>query len=220
MKVLVKFPTRGRPMKFLSVLKDYISKATTNPLFLISYDTDDKTMTEAVLKEVQGYGNVMLVGDESGNKIHACNRDIEHVPPEYEWDILILASDDMIPQIQGYDDVIIKCMQTDYPDTDGVLFFKDGYTDLNTMCILGRKYYQRFGYIYHPDYISLWCDNEFTKVADMLGRQTRYSDVLFKHEHPVNNTQVSRDAQYDINEKYFEVDKETYLRRFAINFGL
>ena len=59
-----------------------------------------------------------------------------------------------------------------FPDTDGVLWFFDGWRkDLNTLCIIGRKYYERFGYIYHPDYKSFWCDAEFTEVANKLKKQ-------------------------------------------------
>ena len=74
-------------------------------------------------------------------------------------------------------------------DLDHVLFYNDGYcgSKLNTMCILGRKYYERFHYIYHPAYKSLWCDNEFMEVADMLGKQTYYNTCLFRHDHFANN---------------------------------
>ena len=60
-----------------------------------------------------------------------------------------------------------------YPNTDGVLWFNDGNQGnrLNTLCILGKKYYERFNYIYHPDYTSLWADNEFMDVANLLNKQ-------------------------------------------------
>jgi hypothetical protein len=77
-------------------------------------------------------------------------------------------------------------MTEHYPDTDGVLWFNDGYQGnrLNTLCILGKKYYDRFNYIYHPDYISVWCDNEFMDVANLLGKQIYFDDIIIRHEHP------------------------------------
>ena len=67
----------------------------------------------------------------------------------------------MIPEIKGFDSIIRNEMQKLFPDTDGILWFFDGWRkDLNTLCILGRKYYDRFGYIYHPDYNSFWSDAE------------------------------------------------------------
>ena len=93
---------------------------------------------------------------------HAINADI----PTTAWDILVLISDDMIPEIKSFDQIIRSKMKEHYPDTDGVLWFFDGWReDLNTLCILGRKYYDRFGYIYHPSYESFWSDAEFTEVG-------------------------------------------------------
>jgi hypothetical protein len=63
--------------------------------------------------------------------------------------------------------------------------------DFNTLCILGKKYYDRFGYIYHPSYKSFWCDNEFTDVANELGKQTFIDKVIIRHVHP---DWIQRDA--------------------------
>ena len=122
-----------------------------------------------LLDELSNMKNVTVVFGDSKTKIEACNADIKDV----DFDIVLLASDDMVPQVRGYDTIIKEAMEDYFPNTDGVLWFNDGYQSraMNTLCILGKKYYDRFGYIYHPDYISLWCDNEFTVVANMLGRQ-------------------------------------------------
>ena len=58
-----------------------------------------------------------------------------------EWDICVVASDDMIPQVRGWDEELIEKMPK---DLDHVLFYNDGYCGrkLNTMCIFGRKYYE------------------------------------------------------------------------------
>jgi hypothetical protein len=46
MKILIKFPTRGRPDKFFAVLERYIAMAddVSKIAFLISADEDDSTM--------------------------------------------------------------------------------------------------------------------------------------------------------------------------------
>jgi len=97
-----------------------------------------------------------------------------------------LASDDMIPQIRGFDKVINTLMNANYPDTDGILFFNDGFKgqELNTLCILGKKYYERFNYIYYPEYKSVWSDNEFMLVGNLLRKQKYFPMVIIKHEHP------------------------------------
>ena len=60
------------------------------------------------------------------------------------------------------DDIIRFHMINNFPNYDGVLFFNDGYSSckLNTLVICGCKYYDKFNYIYYPEYRSFFCDNE------------------------------------------------------------
>jgi hypothetical protein len=185
-KLLVKFPTRGRPDKFFTVLDRYYYGAKRKELtsFLITCDHDDISMNnEAVRQRLQqNYKGMTVVFGHSKSKIEAVNADMTHAP---EYDIILLASDDMVPEEKGYDEIIRQKMTELYPDTDGVLWFFDGYRrDFNTLCILGKKYYERFGYIYHPSYKSFWCDNEFTDVANQLGKQTFIDKTIIRHVHP------------------------------------
>jgi hypothetical protein len=172
MKLLIKFPTRNRPTKFLTVLNQYIQKLDDKETkIIISCDNDDESMKTDIVRDVLSqYKNVEIKFDDNKSKIEAINSGLNDV----DFDILLLASDDMVPLVNGYDTIIKEKMTTHYPDTDGVLWFNDGHQEnkLNTLCILGKKYYDRFGYIYHPDYFSVWCDNEFMDVANILKKQT------------------------------------------------
>ncbi len=217
MKILVKFPTRSRPQQFLKVLNLLHEKATDKDItYLVSWDKDDPTMNGSVIAQAVDITDIISVPGTSHSKIHACNRDMDKV---INWDIVVLISDDMIPQIEGWDEAIRQAMTKYHPDTDGCLWFNDGYQDrICTLCIIGRKYYDRFGYIYHPDYHSLFCDNEFTEVARGLDKLTYFTTVLFSHEHFANNPRVKRDALYDRNEALFNIDKQTYERRKAEGF--
>lgn len=223
MKILVKYPTRERPTQFLKVLAKTIQlQSTKDVTYLVSYDEDDYTFNDELIALIKKrFHQVVLVGGRSSGKIHACNRDV--VSYNGEWDIVLLLSDDMIPQKKGWDAQLIKEMEEHYPDTDGVLWHNDGYVGkrLNTMCILGRKYFERFGYIYHPAYVSLWCDNEFMDVANKLGKQTYFEEVLFKHDHPMNmGSMETYDPLYRKNDKHFHKDKMTYELRKRQNFAL
>ena len=149
MELVIKFPTRGRPEKFLNVLKKYYNFLDDkNTTFIVSCDSDDESMQQDYVKEVLGkYKNVHVYYGNSKTKIEAVNADMENVG---DFDILLLASDDMIPMVKGFDTIIKNKMKEFYPDTDGVLWFNDGFQgkNLNTLCILGKKYYDRFNYIY------------------------------------------------------------------------
>lgn len=219
MKLLVKLPTRSRPHQFLNVLNLLNQKAKDSDInYLISIDTDDSTMTQEVLDQALNVNNVIIKKGTSQSKIHACNRDMEI---NTGWDIVALISDDMIPQMDGWDAIIRQKMIDSYPDTDGCLWFNDGYQDrICTLNIMGKKYYDRFGYLYHPDYHSLFCDNEYTEVARGLGRMDYFEDCLFMHSHFANDPTVKRDKLYDRNEALFNIDKQTFERRKAQGFPI
>jgi hypothetical protein len=173
-KILVKFPTRNRPVRFFETLDLYISKANNinNIIFLITCDNDDLTMNisnvHERLKQYQEKYNLKVYFENNTSKIEAINACMNKVT---DWDILLLASDDMIPVVQGYDNIIRQDMETYYSNLDGILWYGDGHQDkINTLCILGKTYYNRFSYIYHPSYKSLFCDNEYTEVALSLNK--------------------------------------------------
>jgi hypothetical protein len=108
-----------------------------------------------------------------------------------------------------------------YSDTDGILFFNDGFqgNKLNTLCILGKKYYERFNYIYHPDYKSCWSDNEFMVVGNILKQQSYIDQVIIRHEHPDwgygNPDHVHRNNVSD-----WKHDYDVYNKRLINNFYL
>jgi len=183
-----------------------------NIKIVVSLDKDDIESIMQKHRILAIHPNIQVFVGTPNGKIHAINRDI---PDPTTFDIILLISDDMIPMVKGYDDIIVNKMATLYPDTDGVLFFNDGYAGprLNTLVICGSAYYQRFGYIYYPEYKSLWCDNEFMNVANKLGKQTYIHDVIIKHEHPGWNKQVVMDNLYRINESFNTIDKQLYLSR-------
>lgn len=218
MKLLIKFPTRGRPEKAVETLKKYIDLTDdlNNTKIIVSIDNDDKTLSEDMFNI---HPCVQTISGPSLGKIGAINRD---VPDPSTFDILLLASDDMIPTVKGYDAIIRTKMVEHFPDTDGVLWFNDGYAGfrLNTLVICGSKYYSRFGYIYCPEYKSLFCDNEFMDVANRLGRQIYFNEIIIKHEHPANNSLIKSDQLYDINEKYWDIDKKTYEDRKFKDYDL
>jgi hypothetical protein len=222
MKLLIKFPTRGRRDKFFSTLDQYHEYCLDidNTVFLISIDSDDTEMNvEDVINRIKAYKNTKVVIGNSLSKVDAVNRDLDGFKDV--WDILLLASDDMIPQVNGYDKTIKDNMLFNYPDTDGVLWFNDGFQGnrLNTLCILGKKYYERFNYIYHPDYKSCWCDNEFMVVGNLLKKQSYIDQVIIKHEHP-DWGYGKNDFVHQKNVSDFNYDLNVYNTRKNINFGL
>jgi hypothetical protein len=170
---------------------------------------------EELLRVMKPCAYKQIFYSENKSKIQACNADMDRIT--YPWDIVILVSDDMIPRVKGYDDVIRNYMMSKFPDTDGILWFNDGYQEdrLNTLCVFGRKMYESFGYIYHPSYKSLFCDTELTDLCKTtLKNKTLYVPYcIIRHEHPGTGYAQNMDELYASNQRYWNDDMYTYISR-------
>jgi len=156
-------------------------------LFLVSLDSDDPQLGGYV----EDIGTRSRIG-ASESKIHAVNRDINEF--DEPWDILVVASDDMWPVAKGWDTTIRNDMAKHFPDLDGMLWYPDGFQKrITTMPIMGRRYYNRFGFVYHPSYRSFWCDNEQTAVAQAHGKIVYIDQQLFEHRHTRNHGTANQD---------------------------
>lgn len=156
---------------------------------------------------------------DNHSKIEACNANMNEI--EYPWDIVVLVSDDMIPQVKGYDDVIRNYMLANFPSTDGILWVNDGYQaqNLNTLCIFGRRMYESFGYIYHPSYKSLFCDTELTDLCKttLKSKCVYVPYCLIRHEHPGTGYQVM-DGLYAHNQTFWVPDMHNYIARKVYDY--
>ena len=170
-----------------------------------------------VIDRLKTYDNLEVEYGNSKTKIEAINAGVS----QRDFQIVLLASDDMVPMVSGYDLIIINSMYKCFPDFDGIVWFNDGVQQnrLNTLCILGKKYYDRFGYIYNPEYKSLWCDVEFTQVGNLLGKQMYYNQVIIQHNHHSVTDEVF-DETYAKNEIYENEDRLIFLRRQNNKFNL
>jgi len=218
MKILFKYTTRSRRSNFLRGYDSILNKIANREDYhiLISVDKDDQSMFPLPVLD----GNHTFVVGNSKNKIDAINRDLNDF--DYDWDILINMSDDMIFSKKGFDDIIRAEF---YKDFNQYLHFNDGNQKSNvcTMHIVGREYYNRFNYIYHPDYISLWSDVENDIVAKQLGCYKYMGDdiKLFKHLHPAWGLAPQDALSIKTEDRALWVaDEITFNNRKKINFGL
>lgn len=230
MRLVVKFPTRGRPDKFASVLDRYINfvSGQHEVHFVVSFDHDDASMNNesmwSLFSRLNSYtkGRIHAICGKSTGKISAINADLDRVVA-LQPDVILLASDDMIPVQGGYDHIICSDMAKHFPDTDGTLHYNDGFSGkdrLITLSILGRKYFNRFGYLYYPGYKSVFCDNEFTDVARLLGRVVYIDNVIIQHQWV--GAVSPNDPLHQRNEsvEMYTHDRAVYEQRKAENFGL
>jgi hypothetical protein len=228
MNILVQFPTYARPEKFMRVLNKYVETVSPHHtvFFNINCDTADLTMTnpyiyqriKVILSKMLNVDGCINYDDDT-DKISAINDHID----ERDFDIVVCASDDMVPKAWGWDNEIAIAMNQHFPDLDGCVHFNDGNTDgqLITFSILGKRLYERFGYIYHPDYKSLYCDDEFTQEVRRMGKEKYIDKVIISHEHwSIEGSENTGDVDLAVQKTlhYSGRDKQVFDRRKDLGF--
>jgi hypothetical protein len=223
-KLVVKFPTRNRPEKFKTVFSRYLTflGGRHDVRFVVSMDVDDPSMNNPQMEEWFSTrarnADIKWCYGHSKTKIQACNADMD----AEDGDVLLLASDDMVPVQMGYDDFIFSAFEHSFPDYDGAIKFWDGLRPkedpLMTLTVMGFPLYRKFGYIYHPEYKSLYSDNEQTVVCHQLGKLRRCDICIIQHQW----TPEPFDALHARNEnkEMYDVDGEVYARRKERNFDM
>ena len=220
MRLLFKYTTRSRRSNFLRGIDSIINNLADKENYHIytTFDVDDDKMRP--LPEIKG--NHTYIAGTSKSKVDAINRDMNFINSQYDWDVLVNMSDDVVFTEKGFDNIIRnQFISYDYDgegeistrNLDQVIHFPDGNrSDLLTVSIIGREYYNRDNYIYNPEYKSLYCDNEAMEVAKIRGCYKYVDRVIFNHLHPAYSKGVF-DAQYQHTESFGAQDFETYLRR-------
>ena len=224
-KLLIKFPTRNRPDKFKKVLEKTINFLSGNHQvrFVITMDEDDDTMNnkkmKSYLKRIRKNGtDIVYYYGNSTTKVEVCNANLEGE----EADIIILLSDDMIPCLEGFDELIVEGMRERFPNNDGAIKFHDGLRHQNdllmTLPVIGWKLYEAMGYLYHPSYTSIFCDNEMTHVCMMLNKLAVSPVCIFRHEwtsQPFDELHARNE-----NAEMYRIDGAIFEGRKANNFDV
>lgn len=225
-RFLWKYPTRSRPDLFQKRLINWLEMLDVQDRehhrWVITIDESDETMNNTEMMDwiqqtfkqfrpdenmgVLDYSIYILT---NSGKISACNAGVNEELQVFDADFISLVSDDMVLTEAGLGlgPKIKAEILHNYPDGDAALHINDGLQGMKlcTFSCMGRKFYDRFGYLYHPDYVSTHCDDEFTQLAWGLRRMIWVPEVWVKHDwvghsrpdemHQKNHALMSRDAQ-------------------------
>lgn len=176
---------------------------------IVSIDNDDPY--KQVYRELYKDTAHVLIERDNDSAVGAVNKAAEIAG----GDIFIVVSDDFdCPRNWG--STILKVTRG---RKDFVLKVHDGVqTWIATLPIMDRDYYNRFGYIYHPNYQHLFCDTELTHVADCLSRLFFHNEILFRHNHHTITKEVD-DVTRKAEATYHQ-GKATYVKRVKDRFGI
>lgn len=206
MKVSLLHPSRSRPEQSWQAVNDWVNRAGCDIEVIVSLDTDDPRLRE--YENIYG-DKFKVIVNKNRSAVDAMNQAAQHCT----GDLIVAGSDDFAcprnwalildKHCKNWKDFVLKV-------NDGVQQY------IVTLPIMDRTYYNRFGYVYHPDYLHMFCDTEITHVADLLRRLRFRNDILFRHNHKKNGD----DALYRRNDATWNDGKRTYLEHLKNKFNL
>ena len=210
-------PSRQRPEMALQTKKNWMQNAIhkSSIEYILSIDNNDPTL----------YDYNWMFSHEYDTKIKYNNNwsameAINVVAPQSIGNLIVVVSDDF-DCFEGWDEYLLSHLQG---DSDYIVKTSDGYMNsdwLITLPIMDRAYYNRFGYVYHPEYKHMWSDTEMTTVGHMLGKivDLQNSNAVFKHRHYTIN-EMQKDAVNEKNDATWNQGKSLFLERFDKDFDL
>lgn len=208
-------PSRSRPQKSFDTISKWIKNAGDDDFeIIIALDSDDPLsgQYQQIYYAQKLSHPFTLMVNENKNAIEAINRAARIA----QGRIFIVVSDDTAPCPAWS----IKLKKYTEGRIDFVLKVRDGIQPVMiTMAVLDRTYYQRFGYIYNPEYKHAFADREFTEVAMKL-KKVITKNIMFRHEHYSITKHKIRDEQYARTDATFNEGRSIFIRRKKMNFGL
>lgn len=202
--------SKGRPAQAGRTVKKWLSSAKDRQRiqYILSIDTSETPANKLQYADIQ---TDVTVCDSNRHAVDAINRGAELAT----GNLLVVVSDDfdcpfhwddaLLTMLEDYEDF---CVKTD----DGIQPW------IITLPIMDRLYYERFGYIYQPEYTHMFCDTEMTHVADLLDRKL-VLPVRFPHLH-YSTGRSNKDSISEKNDATWQQGEQLYLQRMKENFGL
>lgn len=199
-------PSRSRSQKSRETLSKWKQRANGIDFeIILSLDKDDPDADNYDTDGIVVFGN-------NRSAVDAINRAAEVANGR----IFIVVSDDTdCPE--GWDTILSNAT---VGLSDFVLRVSDGIQKwICTSPIIDKTYYNRYGYIYNPIFSHMFCDTEFTHVADITKRIIWRDDILFPHLHyskiksPKDSVSIKADSTMNSG-------RDIYVKRLRENFGI
>ena len=195
--------TRGRPELATKTRQKWIRSANTperiQHIFVADVDDESSAILSRFPSAFMATSNGPVAAWNYGASIA-------------QGEILIQLSDDWEP-FAGWDDAIIGAIGN--LDEPAVLAVNDGQRtdDLLCMAIMTRARYRQQGYMFHPEFFSMFSDNWFSERAwaDGVVIDAR-NRITFQHIHPAS-------GKTDWDETYARSNDRQHYERGAATLG-
>ena len=235
--------TSARPDKWRAVYDDWMAKCVRpedveyvlciDPRW--GFDTEDMSKYDTRLDNVWVVLNnrrrcyvdgVNLAAEGSTGSILIVNADDQFACDDWDYELIKAYSPDIdrnyfdggLPPIKADNAFVIEVFTgTPYEHERGVM----------VMPILSRARYEQQGYVFYPEYESMFADNDFCESARQDGVVIDARDLMFPHRHPMfENGEWSRDweGRADValraqnRQESYELGKRVFAMRKASGF--
>lgn len=212
-------PSRGRPVKAFETAREWINKAGVDVEYILSLDYSDdlESYMEAskFLFNTASGKNYCFINDNK-SVVDATNNATQHS----SGDILLYLSDDFkCPKDWGQ--LIIKEFEG---VTEPMLLKVDDCLQrfdapVLTIPIMNRALYKKLGYFWHPEYKSMFVDEDLYWTAKKLGALKLAPHLKFPHEH-VSVGKADNDETYRRSAANWDQGKALFAKRKAAGFPL
>jgi len=158
---------------------------------------------------------VVLLKTNSSNMVQATNQAAKVCAGE----LLILVSDDMwSPEM--WDSRILH--KYEMIDGAGILQVFDGITAQKlTIPIMNRLAYLKLGYMYHPEYISMYADDDLRKTALKHGLLYNATDIVIEHKHySVGKSKYDKTYATENSRLAWKKGEQLYFERAKLQFPI
>lgn len=172
-KISLLHATRGRPAQAYKARATWLDRAFDADAIehIYALDQDDETIGPFV--------TCRHVINHRRGPVAAWNEAAKFSRGE----ILIQLSDDWDPPVHWDKLILQKFEGIDHP---AVLAVSDGHRTDNLLCmaIINRNRYKQQGYMFHPEFFSMFSDNLFTDRAYADGVVIDAPEIVIEHLHP------------------------------------
>lgn len=181
--------TRAMPERALATRREWLNKAT-HPEFIshiFGIQSDDHTSLDAF----QSAGVNYACGEPPPTWASSSVANWNAAAKACLGDLLVIIADDLTPP-DGWDDELRKLPP---PSQDYACHVADTFRDDDLIChpILSRALYEKRGYVFHPGFYGVFCDNDFTLRTSLETTIHKLPSLKWRHDHPLAGTRPEDD---------------------------
>lgn len=214
MKIDILIPSHRREYRIKEIVGNWVQRAQSaqNITVWVGCEMEDQKVYNERLSEFEAE-HVRLVPDTYGCYVEAINK----LAKASKGEAIICAADDVVPCAE-YDVIIEDGFRQNFPDFDGALKANDLIHTMeeasNTHPVIGRKFLDRFPWVYYPGYFALWADTEFAHISEGMNKVVRIPQLVLEHMHhsigktPRDYTHERPLSQNLSGERLFKIRKE------------